>query len=102
MDCCHCQAVDRYFDANHAAQNLERYRRHGPVRTTQMLIEALEQQGVSGRTLLDIGGGIGAIQHELLKAGARHAWSVEASSASLVAAREEAGRQGLAGQVAYY
>jgi magnesium-protoporphyrin O-methyltransferase len=32
---------------------------------------------VEGKTLLEVGGGIGAIQIELLKAGARHALSVE-------------------------
>ena len=42
-------------------------------------------------TLLDIGGGIGAVQHELLDAGVTHVTSVDASAPYLEAAREEAG-----------
>lgn len=44
--------------------------------------------------MLDIGGGVGVIQHELLKAGAAEAVGVEASSAYIKAVEEEANRQG--------
>jgi magnesium-protoporphyrin O-methyltransferase len=64
-----------------------------------MLIDALLAAGVQGLTLLDIGGGIGAIQYELLKAGASQATSVEASQAYLGTARQEAARRGLTGRV---
>jgi hypothetical protein len=43
-------------------------------------------------TLLDIGGGFGAIHHELLKNGLRHAESVEAATAYIDAAQEGARR----------
>jgi magnesium-protoporphyrin O-methyltransferase len=49
---------------------------------------------VKDASLLDIGGGIGAIHHELLDDGAVQAVHVDASSAYLEAAREEAGRRG--------
>jgi magnesium-protoporphyrin O-methyltransferase len=65
-----------------------------------MLIAALEQGGVAGQTLLDIGGGLGAIQHALLAAGASRATHVDASSAYLVLARREAERRGLASRIA--
>lgn len=45
-------------------------------------------------TLLDIGGGIGDIQHEMLKNGITKSTSVDASSAYAAAARKEAQRQG--------
>lgn len=45
-------------------------------------------------TLLDIGGGVGAIQHELLKAGAVNSTGVDASTAFVAAVEEEADRQG--------
>ena len=57
--------------------------------------------GVKDGTLLDIGGGVGAIQYELLKAGARDAISVDASPAFEAAARGEAERQGLSGRIQY-
>jgi hypothetical protein len=66
-----------------------------------MLIDALEAEGVESATLLEIGGGIGAIQHELLAAGVAHATSVDASASYLEAAREESDRRGHGDRVTY-
>jgi magnesium-protoporphyrin O-methyltransferase len=66
-----------------------------------MVIDALKAEGVEGATLLDIGGGIGTIHHELLAVGAARATSVEASSGYLAAAREESDRRGHAGRVTF-
>ena len=57
---------------------------------------------MEGATLLDIGGGIGVIQHELLDSGAAKATAVEASSAYLSAARSESERRGLVHRVTYH
>ena len=57
---------------------------------------------MDGATLLDIGGGIGVIQHELLASGAARATNVEASSAYLAAARGESERRGLLDRVTYH
>ena len=94
MTCCQCKGIEWMFDERRVGKSLARYRRKGPSLSTRMLIEALEVDGVEGRTLLDIGGGVGAIQHALLKAGATQSLAVEASAASIAAAREEAQRQG--------
>jgi magnesium-protoporphyrin O-methyltransferase len=67
-----------------------------------LLIAALEAAGVEGLTLLDIGGGVGILQHELLKDGAARAVAVDASSAYLQAARQEAERRGHADRVTYH
>jgi magnesium-protoporphyrin O-methyltransferase len=66
-----------------------------------LLISALLSQGVEGLSLLDIGGGIGAVQIELLRSGASAATSVEASSAYLQVAREEAVRASLDHRITY-
>jgi magnesium-protoporphyrin O-methyltransferase len=68
-----------------------------------MLIEAVKRlaHGVEGMTLLDIGGGVGAIQQELLRAGLEKATDVDASGAYLKAAQEEAERQGHSDKVSY-
>jgi magnesium-protoporphyrin O-methyltransferase len=84
-----------------AASDLRRYRKNGPRPWARTLIEALKAEGVEGATLLDIGGGIGVIQNELLAAGADRTMSVEASSAYLDAAREESDRRGHSGRVTY-
>jgi hypothetical protein len=102
MDCPHCQGADKTFGSGMAERDLRRYRSRGPGQTTHLLIEALKAAGIAELTLLDIGGGVGAIQHELLKGGSSSVIAVDASSAYLQAARQEAKRQGHADRVTYH
>lgn len=103
MSCCNqCQGLENLFDQKVAKNDLEHYRKHGPSRQTNILLKALREQGVNGLSLLDIGGGIGAIQHELFKSGIREATDVDASSAYMNAARQEAERQGNGEKVRFY
>ncbi len=102
MSCCHCQGAETLFNAKVATKELRQYRRRGPRRTTRLLLDALEVAGVTGRTLLDIGGGVSTIQHELLRGGVTEASGVEASTAYLAAAREEAARQSHADRLRLY
>jgi magnesium-protoporphyrin O-methyltransferase len=90
-----------FYNEKLAASQLRKYREKGPIPSTLALINALKAEGVEGATLLDIGGGIGVIQHELLAAGAAHATSIEASAPYLEAAREEASRRGVGDRVTY-
>lgn len=102
MNCCQCQAIEARFNQKVAAQKLKQYRQKGPEKTTRLLFDALKAEGVTGLTLLDIGGGIGVIQHELLKAGISRAAGVEASSAYLSASADEARQQGHSDRVSHY
>ena len=99
MTCRQCCGIETVFDEKEARSDLKHYRKKGPAKTTQMLIDAIKVEGIDGLTLLDIGGGIGAVQHGLLKAGAAGAVSVDASTAYIRAAEEEAQRQGHSDQV---
>src|SRR5438876_9388459 len=101
MTCCDAPAWANQFDRKTALRDLRDYRKHGPATTTQALIDALKRAGVERSTVLDIGGGVGAIQLELLKAGAREATSVDVSAPYLAAARGEATRQGLRGRITF-
>jgi magnesium-protoporphyrin O-methyltransferase len=98
--CCRVD-YDEMFGADDARDDLAAYRRDGPSRSTRTLLESLIAEGVSGMTLLDIGGGVGAVQHELLAAGAATSVDVDLSHAYLAAAREEAERRGLADREAH-
>ncbi len=91
---CQCEGIETRFDQKYVANKLKKYRRNGPKKTTLQLIEALQSEGIEGMTLLDIGGGIGDIQHALLKSGVTFAVDNEASSAYLEACRQEAERLG--------
>lgn len=101
MDCCQCQGIEGFFNQRAAARNLAAYRRGGPERSTRLLLDALRAADVKGATLLDIGGGIGAIQLELLSAGAASATDVDASAAYIAAAREESAQRGYGDRVTY-
>ncbi len=102
MNCCpHCQGADRFFNQRVAAADLRRYHRHGATGTTGRLLDALRPAGMAGLSLLDIGGGIGVIQHELRAAGVGAITGVDASRAYLALAREEAERRGYAGDARY-
>jgi len=90
-----------FYDEKRAASELRKYREKGPIPSTQALIEALKAEGIEGMTLLDIGGGVGAIEHELLDAGVTRATSVDASAPYLDAARQEAASRGHDGRVTY-
>jgi predicted RNA methylase len=101
MTSCCCQGVDEMFGERTARHDLRRYRTRGPSKPTRMLLEALRREGIEHATVLDVGGGIGAIQQELLDAGAERATSVEASVAYVRAARDEAERRGHADRINY-
>ena len=99
MKCCQCEGIEREFNSEDADSEIEAYREEGPIETTQLLIDALTEQGVDQLTLLDIGGGVGAIQHAMLSAGASTATAVEASTAFARAAEDEASELGWSEQV---
>jgi magnesium-protoporphyrin O-methyltransferase len=101
MKCKQCAGIEQQFDQKKATKELQRYRNGGPTKVTQSLIDALIAENVSEMTLLDIGGGIGGIPHELLVAGVRSCINVEASTAYIEAAKEEAERQGHAERMEY-
>lgn len=90
MDACGCDDFASIFDQRTAEHDRDRYRRNGPDRTTRLLLELIAPYGVAGSTVLDVGGGIGVIDRELLRAGAGHAVLVDASPAYLAVARQEA------------
>jgi magnesium-protoporphyrin O-methyltransferase len=94
MDMCCCEGVEGLFDEDQAERDLRRYRSKGPKRTTRMLLDALMAQGVGDASVLDVGGGVGAIPHELLRNGAARATAVDASGAYVRAAQREAERRG--------
>jgi SAM-dependent methyltransferase len=93
---CGCANV---FSTKEARDDLKRYLREGPTKSTKALIDAIVADGVEGASLLDIGSGIGAIQLELLGRGVAQARSVDATEAYVATAREEAARRGFGDRV---
>jgi hypothetical protein len=66
-----------------------------------MLVDALVRTGVGGASFLDVGGGVGVIQHELMARGASSGTSIDASPAYLATARSEAQERGYGDRMRY-
>ena len=92
--CSHCVDADGFFGEGIAGRELRRYRRKGPPRSTRLLLRALRRHDLKDRTLLDVGGGVGAIQHDLIPEGLKQVTQVDASTAYLAASRKEAEQRG--------
>lgn len=97
MNC--CQGIENLFNDKMVSEELKQYRVKGPGKTTRLMIDALKAEGVQGLDLLDVGGGVGAVQHHLIAAGIRQATDVDAAQAYIRAASEEAERRGIADRV---
>ena len=95
MTTCQCCAADQEFDPAIARRELRRFQRKGPNAATGQLLDSLRGGSLPpGPSLLDVGGGIGAIHHVLLDRGFTRATQVDASQAYLAVARAEAERLG--------
>jgi 16S rRNA G966 N2-methylase RsmD len=78
---CNPRGCDRFFSARFARRAATRYREKGLDKTAQLMVDFLEQRGIGGATVLEVGGGGGEIQIELLKRGAARAVNLELSPA---------------------
>jgi magnesium-protoporphyrin O-methyltransferase len=79
--CCDPRGCDAFFGRRFARRAAERYRRRGLDPTAQRIVGFLEERGIEGATILEIGGGVGEIQLALLERGAAHATNLELSPA---------------------
>src|SRR3954449_6193088 len=81
MRCCSARGCDEFFDERAARRDARSYSRKGLEGSARRIVELVQRRGVEGKTVLEVGGGIGAIQLELLRAGADRTVNVELSPA---------------------
>ena len=79
--CCNARGCDRMFNDRFARRMANRYRKKGLDKTAQRMVDLIAANGLDGATVLEVGGGIGEIQLELLKRGAARATNLELSEA---------------------
>jgi 2-polyprenyl-3-methyl-5-hydroxy-6-metoxy-1,4-benzoquinol methylase len=95
--CCPSGDYHRFFNQRFARRLANRYRKHGLDKTAQTVVQFLRTLGIEGATVLEVGGGVGEIQVELLQAGAARAQNLEFSPAyeqQAYTLAEQAGVQG--------
>ncbi len=76
-NCCTPKGYRQIFSEKNAAGEAKRYRRKGLDGTSKRILDFIREGRVEGKTLLEVGGGIGAVEIELLKAGMARAVNVE-------------------------
>ncbi len=79
--CCDPVPYRRFFNTKEASRRLRNYRRRGLDPMAAGIVDYLKTQNIAGADLLEVGGGVGDLQVELLKAGVASAISIELSDA---------------------
>jgi len=69
------------FNDRFARRMATRYRKKGLDKTAQQMVDLIASHSLDGASVLEVGGGVGEIQLELLKRGAAHATNLELSQA---------------------
>ena len=93
QDCCQIQ-YDRTFDAKYAQDSRDIMRSGDLKKGTQPLLEGLRYLDLAERSVLEIGGGVGALIFKLFEAGTSYATNVDISRACCEAFNSEARRRG--------
>jgi 2-polyprenyl-3-methyl-5-hydroxy-6-metoxy-1,4-benzoquinol methylase len=97
--CCPSGDYHRIFNQRFAGRLANRYRKRGLDKTAQTMVQFLRELGLEGASVLEIGGGVGELEVELLKAGAAHAQNLELSPAYQHQAHELAAQAGLQARI---
>ena len=96
--CCDPRGCDQFFGGRFARRMAARYRKRGLDKTARQMVGFLEAGGIAGATVLEIGGGVGEIEIELLKRGALRTTNLELSPAYDGEARRLLGEADLEGK----
>ncbi len=101
MSCCRSGPCEEAFGSERGRLDLEEYLRSGLGELESRMLAALPEGSASGARVLEVGGGVGAIQAELLARGAASGEVVELVAAYAPFARRLAETRGLAGSSSF-
>lgn len=93
-DCCDPISYRRFFNSKEAERRLRRYRKSGLDRRAQAIVDYLRTRNIEGADVLEVGGGVGDFQLELLKVGAAKSMNIELSQGYEVSAMQLADEEG--------
>ncbi len=102
MDCCSVNGLDEMFGRSVAQGDLKAYLKKGLSKRSRHLADTISDQGITDSTILEVGGGIGSLHLELIKAGAASAVGYDAAAAYVEAATSLAEQMGLKDSVEYH
>lgn len=79
-DCCDPLSYRRLFNSREARRRLRRYQRRGLDPLARSIVDYLSTRDIEGADVLEVGGGLGDLQLELLKLGAARSVNIELSA----------------------
>lgn len=98
--CCSANPAGKFFDKE-AKKWAKKYRKKGLEKITKMMLSGIEELGIDGKTILEIGGGVGGAHRKLLHDGASKVYATELSQEMLTAADDFAKEENLVDKVEY-
>lgn len=101
MGCCTVEGTGRMF-TRQANWYARKFRRKGLDSAQRAIVASLERSGLQGKSILEIGCGVGSLHLTLLQRGAASACGVEISSGMIEKAKELADELGFAKRVSYW
>lgn len=96
---CSCASGAEEFFSKRAGEYSRKYKRRGLDAAQRALSRGLQGRGLAGKSVLEIGCGIGGLHLELLKEGASRALGIDVSSGMIREAEQLAADAGLADRV---
>jgi 2-polyprenyl-3-methyl-5-hydroxy-6-metoxy-1,4-benzoquinol methylase len=97
--CCQPDDYDRVFDEKHARTKARDYARKGLTGDAHRIVDFIRGRMSQGYDVLEVGGGVGEIQLELLKTGAAHVTNVELATRYETVASELLSERGVTDRV---
>jgi magnesium-protoporphyrin O-methyltransferase len=89
MNCSCKNCYDQTFDLRRARKELDNYLTNGPKKSTRYLLGPLQERIIPEDSLLDIGGGVGALILELLEHGVDEISYIDISDAYSLVFKEQ-------------
>lgn len=105
MSCCatpgSCEGTDRFF-SRWSKKYAKEYKKKGLAKEQRFLLEGIRKEPVQSRTLLDIGCGVGALHHALLREGAARSVGIDIADGMVRQARQFAREFNLQDRTEYH
>lgn len=89
------------FFSDSSKKYLKRFKRRGLAKEQGYLLEGMTQSSVAGKSILEIGCGVGGLHLSILQQGAAKATGIDLSDEMLDAAKKLSAELGLAGRTTY-
>lgn len=102
MNCCSSDNPTGKFFDKESKKFEKKYRKKGLEKITKSLVDGIDELGINGMTVLDVGAGIGGAHRELLRRGALKVFATELSEEMINRARSFTDSEGFKDKVEYH